>query len=162
MEYTLKTILYATDLGPHGPDVARHATGLAQHFGAKLHVVYVIEPISHFADSVIEKYLSKASRDTQREQAYQEVREEFEQRLQRFCEDNLITPAEVQETFAGMQVMEGSPAATILTEADRLDADLIVLGDRGHSALDEMLIGSVARRITMTSKRPVLLVPIPK
>ena len=48
----------------------------------------------------------------------------------------------------------------VLSEQKRLAADLIVLGSHGHTALGEMLIGSVAHKVTVKSPVPVLLVPI--
>jgi nucleotide-binding universal stress UspA family protein len=57
-------------------------------------------------------------------------------------------------------VVEGPPARTILKEAERLEVDLIVLGDKGYNPLSEMLMGSVAQKVSMASNIPVLLVPI--
>jgi len=41
-----------------------------------------------------------------------------------------------------------------------VNAELIVLGSHGHSAIGEAVLGSVAHRITMKATVPVLLVPI--
>src|SRR5574337_621431 len=65
-----------------------------------------------------------------------------------------------EEVIGSVQVLEGYPAETVLAEAERLGADLIVLGSHGHSALGEMLIGSVAHRVSAVATVPVLLVPI--
>jgi nucleotide-binding universal stress UspA family protein len=46
-------------------------------------------------------------------------------------------------------VLEGAPSAQIVEEAERWDADLIVLGSHGHGAAVQMLLGSVSRRVVL-------------
>jgi nucleotide-binding universal stress UspA family protein len=48
---------------------------------------------------------------------------------------------------------------TILDVADRVDADLIVVGTRGANAVQEQLLGSVSNGVVHHSRRPVLIVP---
>ena len=49
----------------------------------------------------------------------------------------------------------------ILDIADETDAQLIVAGARGLSALQSMLLGSVTTPLVHHSTRPVLVVPLP-
>lgn len=53
----------------------------------------------------------------------------------------------------------GGPAHAIAKIADEVDADLIVVGTRGHSAVAGLLLGSVTNRLLHIAKRPVLGVP---
>jgi len=66
----------------------------------------------------------------------------------------------------GVQVtalqLQGPSVKTVLAEAERLPASLIVLGSHGHGAVYNMLVGSVAEGIVRASKVPVLLVPPPR
>jgi nucleotide-binding universal stress UspA family protein len=56
-----------------------------------------------------------------------------------------------------------APVATaILREADRIDADLIVVGSMGHGALRRWMLGSVSNRLTQAASRPVAVVPPPR
>jgi nucleotide-binding universal stress UspA family protein len=57
-------------------------------------------------------------------------------------------------------VLEGAPADQLLALADRIGADLIVLGARSHSAVTRVLLGSVAQAVSERAKVPVLLVPV--
>ena len=56
-------------------------------------------------------------------------------------------------------VMVGGPAHVIAEIADRVSADLIVTGTRGHSPVSGLLLGSVTQRLLHLAKRPVLAVP---
>jgi nucleotide-binding universal stress UspA family protein len=54
-------------------------------------------------------------------------------------------------------VVEGDPAETLCEQAD--DADLLVVGSRGHGAFAELLLGSVSSKCAHHCHRPVLIVP---
>jgi nucleotide-binding universal stress UspA family protein len=55
-------------------------------------------------------------------------------------------------------LLRGDPVAEIVRHADAVDADLIVVGSRGHGAIASALLGSVSRGVLARSKRPVLVV----
>ena len=54
---------------------------------------------------------------------------------------------------------EGGEAHTILVEADRVDADLIVCGSRGRGGVARSLLGSTSTGVLHHATRPVLVVP---
>ena len=56
-------------------------------------------------------------------------------------------------------LLQGYTVDSILREADSLDATVIVIGSHGHSAIYEILIGSVSEQLIRRSTRPVLVVP---
>lgn len=51
-----------------------------------------------------------------------------------------------------------NPHQGILDYADKIEADLIVMGSKGHSDFEEILIGSNTEKVVRTSKIPVLVV----
>ncbi len=51
----------------------------------------------------------------------------------------------------------GAPAAEIVHAAERFDAELVVLGSRGLTGLQGFLLGSVARNVAHSARRPVLI-----
>jgi nucleotide-binding universal stress UspA family protein len=59
-------------------------------------------------------------------------------------------------------VLEGRPASAIAEEADRIRADLIVLGARGHGAIESMLLGSVSAEVLDSAHVPVLVARAPQ
>ena len=56
-------------------------------------------------------------------------------------------------------LLQGATVDTLLAEAQKLSADLIVLGSHGHGAVHRLLVGSVAEGVVGRSELPVLLVP---
>ena len=66
----------------------------------------------------------------------------------------------LEEGSVMSRVEEGTPWKTILRVADEIDADVIVMGTRTHSAMGQFLLGSTANKVMHNSKRPVLIVPL--
>jgi nucleotide-binding universal stress UspA family protein len=60
---------------------------------------------------------------------------------------------------AAARTAEGKVWRTIVDIADDIDARAIVVGTRGHSGLQSLMIGSVANGVVHHSDRPVLVIP---
>lgn len=58
------------------------------------------------------------------------------------------------------QVLQGSAASSILEAAERLGADLIVMGRHGKSAAENLFIGSVTRHVLADANCDVLIMPV--
>lgn len=58
-------------------------------------------------------------------------------------------------------VVQGPIVDKILEEAERISADLIVIGSHGHGMLYDLVLGSVSEGITRKAVCPVLVVPDP-
>ena len=56
-------------------------------------------------------------------------------------------------------LLQGPTIETVLGEAERLEADLLVIGSHGHGAVYDLLVGSVSEGLVRRSRRPVLVVP---
>lgn len=59
---------------------------------------------------------------------------------------------------AEVTIVDATPVAGILHEAKRFDADVIVLGWRGHGAVRRLLMGSVSRGVARGARCAVLVV----
>jgi len=53
-------------------------------------------------------------------------------------------------------------AETILSEADDVGAEVIVLGTRGLTGVKSLLLGSVSHAVLQHADRPVMVVPWPE
>ena len=56
----------------------------------------------------------------------------------------------------------GSPIALIVDRAEKCEADYIVMGSHGHTALYDLLVGSTTHGVLMRAKCPVVIVPAVK
>jgi nucleotide-binding universal stress UspA family protein len=54
----------------------------------------------------------------------------------------------------------GAPGAEILNQAEKFQADMILMGTHGHGQLYNILLGSVAEEILKKAPCPVLMVPM--
>jgi universal stress protein G len=69
----------------------------------------------------------------------------------------LAAEAGLERPEVSTEVKAGDPTDEILAAAERLDADLVVLGSSAHG-IRAALLGSVAREVLRSAKRPVLVV----
>jgi len=82
-----------------------------------------------------------------------EIRGELAELAKILTDDGIETSVEVET------IRVGGPAHGIDDIAKRVGADLIVVGTRGHTALSNLLLGSVAQRLLAIADQPVFVVP---
>ena len=155
----IKTILYTTALGPHTRPVFRFAVGLAKQLNAKIVLLHVVEPLNSSVRFLLDNYLSPEKADELHHEATRGILEKFHQRMETFCEEELGATLEQTTLLSEIRVISGVPYEVILHESDRCGADLIVMGTHTGSMRTDFL-GSTSRRLTLLSKRPVLVVPV--
>ena len=66
------------------------------------------------------------------------------------------------DATATIRPRSGTVADTILTEADEVDADAVVLGSRGLGSIASLLIGSVSQAVIHSADRTVVTTPSPQ
>ncbi len=159
-----KKILYATNLGQESPYVFRHALSLAERFHADIYILHAVEPLTENVKGLVEFFLTEEKLQQQREEARSYLLNKLKNRLSKFCTRETCkldeqVPDPVKETL----VQEGQPAELILSKAEKIGAELIVMGT--HRKIREgggRLLGSTARRVVNSSKIPVLTVYTPR
>ncbi len=137
-----KTILCATDGHEHSERAMRRAASIARETGAELHVVNVEE--TEPAPMRVGREFIAAERA--------ETRERVKRQISAAVADDRLTA-----TPHYLVNYSGSVAAQIAGLADRIDADLIVVGSHGRGVLTGALAGSVAQRLPHETCRPVLV-----
>lgn len=71
--------------------------------------------------------------------------------------DNAVEQADAADVVVERTVAEGGAASRLRDRAE--DADLLVVGSRGHGGFTGLLLGSVSRRCLSHPTRPVAVVP---
>jgi nucleotide-binding universal stress UspA family protein len=92
--------------------------------------------------------------------ASKEFYEEFRNNAVAVAEAAAARVAELEPSVEHEEVVvEGQAAKALLGNAE--DADLMVVGRRGHGSFREMLLGSISRQVVVHAKCPLVIVPPP-
>jgi len=142
-------ILVAVDFSEHAQRALDEAIGLAKKFGAELHLLHCYE--SYPAAAIGFPY-----NVTMPENLEREIREAAEARLATWREK-----ATAHEARAEQHLVTDLPSHGIVALAEKLPADLIVMGTHGLTGLKHALLGSVAERVIRHAPCPVLTVKHP-
>jgi|SRR5215204_2881644 len=146
----MKNILVATDFGPAAATALTYGRALAKAFGAKVHLLHVVQSVPFVAPTYDYVGVSPALQ-LQIETA---ARKQTEAAL---TDDERQTQRAIPVTLTSM-----SPAGAIVQYAKDLDIDLVVLGTHGRGPFSHLLMGSVAERVVRTASCPVLTVHHPE
>ena len=138
-----KHVLCATDLSARAPLIGAHALDVARRYGARISFMHVIQERDWGARSEIEKLPHETD---------EPVLAQAEAQL-------AALTAELGVPDAGQYVMlAGSVGAQIRHLAEKIDADLIVVGSRGRHGLSLLLGGSTPDDVLHGAKRDLLAV----
>lgn len=72
--------------------------------------------------------------------------------------DTVAIPLRGKGLKVRVVIRDGDPASGILEFAHKEDVDVIVMSTHGRSGLSRVIMGSVAEKVVLTTKRPVMLV----
>ena len=164
-ETGMKRILVPIDFSDVTPPVISLARQLAKAFDAEIHLVHVKDFRAAGAPGTLGYGLAGMS---ELAPIAGVPVPGFEPTPDTIAEDEGQegTLAKWQEAIAqhGIKVSlhepTGAAAEEILNQADEVNADLIVMGTHGHSAMYNLLVGSVTKAVLKHSTCPVLLVPV--
>ncbi len=124
-------------------DLLNRALKVANKYNAKIYLLHVLQDMPHlsfYSDSYKYwvEFRDAAVRDTIKQMAkyIEKLSGEFEE----------VEPI----------VVVGEPVEAILNEADRIDADLIIVGNHALSGLKHFMHHNIGEKIVRLSKRPVL------
>jgi len=143
---SITSVLVPTDFSDASETALTYARGVAEAFGASLHLVHVMEDLLAHAWAA-EVYVASAPN------LREEIEKESRQRL-----ETMLPEAERERLHARVALLAGNPFIEIIRYAKAHDIDLIVMGTHGRGPIAHMLLGSVAEKVVRKSPCPVLTV----
>jgi len=137
-------VLCPIDFSTPSRAALRYACALAEHFGARLTIVTINDPLLTEVAG-LRMGSSWMVEDTERE-------------LRRFVAETFEQTSSFQAEI-GYEVAEGKPAPQILRIARERACDLLVMGTHGMTGVRKMFFGSTTERVLRETSVPVLLTP---
>jgi nucleotide-binding universal stress UspA family protein len=145
----LKKILCPTDFSDPSYLAIRTGAEMAQHFGAQLNLMHIVEPLP-----VIHTAHGPLDYNTAEVEA--EKRGFAREKLDIILERNV--PADVASQS---KIDMGDPAQGIVLAAGLENVDLIVMATHGMSGWRKFLLGSVTEKVVRNAACPVLTIREP-
>jgi nucleotide-binding universal stress UspA family protein len=142
-------ILAAIDFSDITPTVIDKAAEIANCFACKLWIIHIAAPDPDFVGY-------GTGPQCERDWKAKTLRKEH-----RYIQDKAL---ELEQNGIDVTplLVQGATVETILQEATKLKADMIVLGSHGHGAVYRTLVGSVSEGLIHKASCPVLIVPAKK
>ena len=156
-----RNILYATDLTINSEYAFKHAVMLARTSQAKIYMLHVIPEIDAGFRTYVSTIMGQGMLESFEEKQEEEARKDLTARLEQFIQNELADRPEDLKNIASIEVVHGHAVEKILMTADKMDADVIIMGTHGKGAITRAFLGSVAEQVLHKSKRPVFVIPIP-
>jgi len=142
----MKKILVPCDFSEQAKSAVRFAADLALQSRGEIHLLNVIElPVMH--DSVLMPVLSFE------ETLLQDLRERAEKEFKKLSDKYGKEGMKIKS-----KVVFGATSKMIIDYIDEQRIDLVVMGTKGASGMQELLIGSNAEKIVRAASCPVLAV----
>ncbi|MGH2523385.1 MAG: universal stress protein [Anaerolineales bacterium] len=135
-------ILIGYDGSANGKKALEYGIDFAMHAEAEVTIVTVFAQVPDYLGSPqYDEIVAKMTTESQRmaEMAAEQARAVGIQKVR-------------------VEVLQGSPAESILAVADTRGCDCIVVGSRGRGQMAGLLLGSVSDRLAHHAKVPVLIV----
>jgi nucleotide-binding universal stress UspA family protein len=138
-------ILYATDGSEHARKALSYVCELAKLHRSAVTVVHAyLAPTFYYPDILATPY-------------YEEIMERSQQMAEELV-DEAVRKLRMSSIGVTRELVQGPPANAILKAAKDHRCDLIVLGARGLSDLQGLLLGSISHKVIQHTECPVLVV----
>jgi nucleotide-binding universal stress UspA family protein len=147
-----QTILVPLDGSPRAEHILPHVENLAIQYKAKVIFIQVMEPLQIANPSL---HMTSALTDTVKESLkdfnhrYEEINTYLSGRLGEFREKGIDVRKFVEQ---------GPVVETIISVAQRENADLIAMASHGRSGMSRVFYGSVAAGVLQQIDRPMLII----
>lgn len=159
MSIQVKRILVAKDLSKESSNVIRYALELGSKFDAEIHVLHVMPTVDHAVLNMVAISMGPDRLAELNAMNEKDLGEQTRRQLNVILEEETRRGDVQLSVPPQIEVHHGEAAPLILDVADRLDADMIILGSHTKGKLHYAFLGSVAEKILRKSHRTVVIVP---
>ena len=161
----IKRILYATDLSPNSVYALRYAMNSAIKHDADIIILHVFEKVDPASNAWLDPYLYEERHKKIYNEHITETKALIKKRLKAIRENELQelknTP-EIEDLTISIEICEGYPAEEILSKAEKLNCDAIIMGTHSKGIIANTFLGSTAKRVLRRTRKPVFIIPLPK
>jgi len=158
----IKRILYTTDLSDSSLHVFKHALNFAQKHDAGITILHVLEPLSPTVKAITQAYLDKGQVDQLAEDRSASAKGLINEQLKTLCETDFKDDPACAARVQSIELRAGFPAEMILSMADELNCDAVVMGTHGKGFIRNTFLGSTSKRVLRRTRKPVFIIPLPK
>lgn len=144
----MKTILAPLDFSNISDAVVHEAVAIARAVDGRVVLLAVIQPPVVLTEYAAMMNLAEITAAGEKNASRQ--LEMIEEKLRA----DFVTAESIQ--------VSGAPVAQIVDQAEKCEADYIVMGSHGHTAFYDLLVGSTTHGVLMRAKCPVIIVPAVK
>lgn len=140
----IQHILCPIDFSDHSIHALDHAVAFAKWYGSRLTLLHVRPPAPvpyPAGPGMVGTFLTPQERAALLDAMHRIERER--------CAGTACT----------VEVIEGPPAAEILSQAESMGADFVVMGTHGRSGFERLVLGSITEKVLRKAACPVLTVP---
>ncbi len=145
-------ILVPTDFSDESMRAMEYALAFGSALNAKINVLHVAD--SRALNAVICAY-SDLKESFMQDHSFEDMAKDIKIAMAKDIEYGIKFEHDVDIT---MHVREGVPHDQIIKVAKEKDVDFIVMGAKGRTALEDMLMGSVASKVSRRAGVPVMIV----
>jgi nucleotide-binding universal stress UspA family protein len=141
-DFGIKRIIVAVDTSNYSEMVAARASAIAGAFSAEVHLISVVE---------LPKLIASEA-----EVGMQEVRigeAEFREHQDRLMDEYF----KGRGLHAELRVLHGDPSTKIVDYANKIGADLIIMGSKAFGKVHRLLLGSVSEDVVRNAKCSVMI-----
>jgi nucleotide-binding universal stress UspA family protein len=147
----MERILVGVDGSAPSLKAVDFAADLASKYGAELILLKVVPHLSPELDPAVEEYARSEHIPVPAAELMLTMTDSVLDNARRNAYTKGATRISVEPSF-------GDPAQEIIAVAQDRQADLIVVGSRGHGRLAGLLLGSVAQKVISLAHCPVVVV----
>jgi len=142
--FNIRNIIVPTDFSNLSFTAFDYAKDIAKRWGAKIHVVYVLEKQPPF--------LAMRSLDVNEDQVMKSMEEQAKKQLEDAVKKFGKTDLDISPIL-----LKGVDYEELVKYSKKIKADLIVLATHGRTGFIHTLIGSVTEKVVRHAKCPVLV-----